>query len=94
MHKATRGGLWLGTEGMASQGRWLSGLTRLEELSFGLQLLSLGLGWFIGQVVAGKLLQKDRKVLGLPGLPEVSGSLPTSLAWRLGSLSVFSGGQG
>lgn len=36
-----------------------SGLTRLEELSFGLQLLTLCLRWFLGQVVAGELLQKE-----------------------------------
>lgn len=36
-----------------------SGLTRLEELGFGLQLLTLCLRWFLGQVVAGELLQKE-----------------------------------
>lgn len=43
-----------------------SGLTRLEELSFGLQLLPLCQRWCPGQVVAGQLLQKAS--VGLAGL--------------------------
>lgn len=36
------------------------GLTSLEELSFGLQLLNWGLRQLLGQVVTGKLLQKGQ----------------------------------